>query len=472
MPVLQFPADPSTGVFDLPSVDAPSRQLVENAAFRFSGLCMELLGSGLALRDLEAFERELESVGREVCRPVLAAAIGSLDDGAPSVTRDGKNYSRVAPTPKTIQTSLGAVRFWRPRYRRKGEASLVPVDEALGLVDDDFTPLAGRRALLLMSGNTARECVTLCDELGGMQPSVSSLQRLTQEAASRREAVSGEALEEVHAGEVPEAAVTACVSLDGVMVPMRAGEAGQTAAGYREAGCGTVSFHDAGGERLKTLYFGRMPEGGKVSLKAQLRAEVASIARLRPDIRITTVADAAPDNWSFLSTLAPDAPQVIDFWHAAQHLRAAADAAFGADCGNGGKWFEKYRGILREQTRGIDKVIRALRYLCGKHPKARQDLKRELNFFRKHRHRMRYQNWADQNLPIGSGIVEAANRTLIAQRLKRSGQRWGKNGGQAVLSIRALVASNRFDAAWKAIVSTWKTPQNDNNSRKLLKSVA
>ena len=75
--------------------------------------------------------------------------------------------------------------------------------------------------------------------------------------------------------------------------------------------------------RLKTLYFGRMPEGGKVSLKAQLRAEVASIARLRPDIRITTVADAAPDNWSFLSTLAPDAPQVIDFWHAAQHLRAA-----------------------------------------------------------------------------------------------------------------------------------------------------
>ena len=122
---------------------------------------------------------------------------------------------------------------------------------------------------------------------------------------------------------------------------------------------------------MKTLYFGRMPEGGKVSLKAQLRAEVASIARLRPDIRITTVADAAPDNWSFLSTLAPDAPQVIDFWHAAQHLRAAADAAFGADCGNGGKWFEKYRGILREQTRGIDKVIRALRYLCGKHPKAR-----------------------------------------------------------------------------------------------------
>ncbi len=185
MPVLQFPADPSTGVFDLLSVDAPSRQLVEDAAFRFSGLCMELLGSGLALRDFEAFERELESVGREVCRPVLAAAIGSLDDGAPSVTRDGKNYSRVAPTPKTIQTSLGAVRFWRPRYRREGEASLVPVDEALGLVDDDFTPLAGRRALLLMSGNTARECVTLCDELGGMQPSVSSLQRLTQEAASR-----------------------------------------------------------------------------------------------------------------------------------------------------------------------------------------------------------------------------------------------------------------------------------------------
>ena len=67
----------------------------------------------------------------------------------------------------------------------------------------------------------------------------------------------------------------------------------------------TVSFHDARGERLKTLYLGRMPESGKVTLKAQLASEVAHIRQLRPDVRIVAIADAAADNWTFLETLKP-----------------------------------------------------------------------------------------------------------------------------------------------------------------------
>ena len=80
------------------------------------------------------------------------------------------------------------------------------------------------------------------------------------------------------------------------MVPLRAGEDGRAEASWREAACGTVSFHDARGERLKTLYLGRMPESGKVTLKAQLASEVAHIRQLRPDVRIVAIADAAADN--------------------------------------------------------------------------------------------------------------------------------------------------------------------------------
>ncbi len=82
------------------------------------------------------------------------------------------------------------------------------------------------------------------------------------------------------AEDIPADAVTASVSLDGVMVALRAGEDGRSGACWREASCGTVSFHDAEGKRLKTLYLGRMPESGKTTLKAQLASEVAHIPHL------------------------------------------------------------------------------------------------------------------------------------------------------------------------------------------------
>ena len=93
-------------------------------------------------------------------------------------------------------------------------------------------------------------------------------------------------------------------------------------ASWREAACGTVSFHDARGKPLKTLYLGRMPESGKVTLKAQLASEVAHIRQLRPDVRIAAAA-AAADNRTFLETLSPET-QVIDFWHSCEHLRTAS----------------------------------------------------------------------------------------------------------------------------------------------------
>ena len=95
----------------------------------------------------------------------------------------------------------------------------------------------------------------------------------------------------VPAEDIPADAVSASVSLDGVMVALRAGEGGCAEACWREASCGTVSFHDAKGKRMKTLYLGRMPESGKVRLKAQLASEVAHIRRVRPEIRIGAVAD-------------------------------------------------------------------------------------------------------------------------------------------------------------------------------------
>ena len=94
--------------------------------------------------------------------------------------------------------------------------------------------------------------------------------------------------------DIPPEAVSASVSLDGVMVALRAGEDGRDEACWREAACGTVSFHDAEGERLRTLYFARMPESGKPTLKAQLASEVAHIRQARPDIAVVEPSPMAP----------------------------------------------------------------------------------------------------------------------------------------------------------------------------------
>jgi hypothetical protein len=77
-------------------------------------------------------------------------------------------------------------------------------------------------------------------------------------------------------------------------------------------------------------------------------------------------------------------------------------------------------------------------------------------YFREHRHRMRSSDLRAQNLPMGSGVVEAACKTLVSQRLKRSGMRWRMAGGQAILTFRALCQSERFERAWSLLSETYK----------------
>ena len=331
---------------------------VVEAAARVLALCREELRSEPRPEAPEEVELRVREATNEFARDVMGAVIENRDDGASRIERDGQSWFRVAVTPKTIMTSLGPVTYRRARYRSGASgASPVPVDESLGLVDDYLTRPAAELGLLMMGHCTAREAAAFFAKTGAMTPSVSTLQRLTLSMHECWESLGPEALGGIREAEgIPQDATTASVSLDGVMVPLRPGEDGRAEASWREAACGTVSFHDADGKRLKTLYLGRMPQSGKLTLKAQLASEVAHIRRARPEIGIVAVADGAADNWTFLETLSPET-EVIDFWHACEHLQTASDHAVALG------WFEKYREILRHDPRGVAKVIRALRHL-------------------------------------------------------------------------------------------------------------
>ena len=116
-------------------------------------------------------------------------------------------------------------------------------------------------------------------------------------------------------------------------------------------------------------------------------------------------------------------------------------------------------------------MIDALRYLLGK-GRGSEEIRKVLGYFRNNRSRMNYYHVAEEGYPIGSGEVEAANKMLVTHRLKRSGQRWGRDGGQGVLAFRALLKSDRFNRAWAMVVPRmkrsrkhWdppKTAANDN----------
>jgi hypothetical protein len=223
--------------------------------------------------------------------------------------------------------------------------------------------------------------------------------------------------------------------------------------GYRECAVGTLAFCDAEGNMLSAVRMARAPESKKRTLKSQVVAEVMATLERRPDLRVVKIADAGGDNWEFLAELCPDGEELIDFFHAAVHLHMAL-TAYGEGTRETRHRQEELVERLRDQEDGVESVIRALAYLARKYPQ-RNVLQREVRYFRNNKARMRYAEAIAKGLPIGSGVVEAACKTLVSQRLKLSGMRWGR-GAQAILTTRGWDQSDRFDAAWASVAATYQ----------------
>lgn len=233
------------------------------------------------------------------------------------------------------------------------------------------------------------------------------------------------------------------------------GRTSQGPAGYREVGCATISFCDEDGEMISAIRFARMPEYKKSTLKTSLLAELRSVWEQRPDLPVVKVADGAADNWDFLAKQIPVGHEVVDFFHAAEHLGEAIAAAYGDGTRETRLRFQELREVLLDDEGGVERVIRALDYLKKKHPR-RKRIVQALGYFRRHRKRMRYAQMRAQDLPVGSGPVEAACKTLVSQRMKQSGMRWGQEGGQAILTTRGWTQSDRFDQAWALVSATFQ----------------
>lgn len=449
----QMTAYPSDGVFGTPAF-AALRTLVERRRSR------ALAPSAESFAD---FEEQLHRLVAGCEREILAAELARYDVEAPYIRVDGLRYRRALRAEETYFGQAGSLRVERNLYQPVGGGrTICPLELQSGIVEGTWTPRAARVMATVVAEIPPTDAARVIAEFGGMTPSGSSLDRLPKRLSERWEEHRIEWEETLRAQDrVPKNASTIAVSLDGVQVPLKRKEVQddpKNKNGYREASCGTVSYLDKEGNRLSTVRFARMPEGKKKTLKRQLEAEFAWAMLQRPNLRVVKVADGAPDNWEFLQSLGDgDAVEILDFYHAATHLKDAADAIHGAETPDARALFESWKTTLKEDPEGAAKVIRAVRYRRDQAEGAdRKTLTSVLKYLRTMKSGMEYHAYKALGLPIGSGVVEAACKTLVGERLKQSGMRWTTRGGQAILTLRGLLQSNRWDNAWAILARSYK----------------
>jgi hypothetical protein len=425
-------------------------------------------------RSFADFERELHERMMEAERDVVASEMAKLDIDADAIEIAGKVHRRVLRQSQTYVTSAGEVVVERTLYKDRGDQDgrcVSPMELVVGVIGDFWTPRAAQQALWVVTQMTPKKGAELFERVGNMTPSKSSLGRLPKLIDERWEEGREDFERALRDGfEIPEGSVSIAISLDGVLAPIdgansptevRAhaaaeGRQSKGPAGYREASCATLSFCDEKGDLLGAIRMARAPEAKKTTLKKMLADEVSAVMLAHPELKVLKVADGALDNWVYLSSKAlPKGEEAIDFFHASEHLHDALANVYGDGTHETRFRHETLRETLRDEADGAEKVIRALKHLAAKHAR-KETVKRELAYFRKNKKRMNYAALKAKGFMIGSGVVEAACKTLVTQRLKQSGMRWSVPGAQAILTPRGWDQSERFDKAWALVAATFQ----------------
>jgi hypothetical protein len=168
-----------------------------------------------------------------------------------------------------------------------------------------------------------------------------------------------------------------------------------------------------------------------------------------PPLEVIYLGDGAAWNWELQRVFFPSAIGIVDFYHAAEHVAQLVDLVEDRHGPSGRKRRRRWVKLL---LRGkIDVLLNQVR---AAFPVARREAgEKALTYFEKNRDRMRYGEFRKLGYFIGSGVVEAACKTLVAQRLKASGMHWSECGLSHILALRTAILSRRYDQFWRSLNS-------------------
>jgi hypothetical protein len=210
-----------------------------------------------------------------------------------------------------------------------------------------------------------------------------------------------------------------------------------------------------------------MPEPHKATTVDMLEKELHGVLRERPEVDIALASDGAAAQWASLEAIKTRLPDTFlgrtmmlaDAFHVAEYVTKAAKAIEGTDSADARILAATWRETIKEKDGGADTVLRSMRArLASVDTAARcKEVETAIGYIDNQNDagRLDYAEARRRHYPIGTGVTEAAAKTIVGTRMKRAGARFSQHGGQTVMTFRAALLSNRFEALHEELHATY-----------------
>jgi hypothetical protein len=366
--------------------------------------------------------------------------------------------------PKRLLTALGPVQLERAYYVcphcQQGQ---IPRDRELDVEGTECSP-GVRRMMALVGAETSfdkgREQLDL---LAGIEVTAKAVERHAEAIGTDIAAREQEEIRRAKQLELPEVCAPAApvlyIEMDGTGLPVvkaetegRTGKIEGQPARTREAKLGCVftqTTTDQEGRPVRdedsTTYSAAIEPAEEFGLRLYTEAWRRGWSRAKIKV---VLADGAIWVWHLADQHFPGAIQIVDLFHARQHLWELSAKLFPNEERDRKRW--TVRAIDRLDRGKIEGLVKILREL---HPANAELIKiviNEADYFERNAERMRYPAFRAQGIFVGSGVVEAGCKTVIGSRLKRSGMFWTVRGANAIIALRCCYLNSRFEDYWES----------------------
>jgi len=365
---------------------------------------------------------------------------------------------------KPVLTAVGRAEVSRPYYWCSTcQAGQFPTDRELDIENTEFSPGVRRMQALLGQAAPFEQGREQMKVLAGLEVTAKSVERTAEalgaDIAQREQKESQQALQLPLPAVPGEAIPILYVQMDGTGIPVvkketlgRLGKMAGQPAHTREVKLGCVftqTTWDKKGYPIRdpdsTTYTGAVETAEEFGRRLFREAWTRGWSRAR--LRVV-MGDGAEWIWNLAALHFPGAIPIVDLYHARQHLWEVARALYPNQAVQQKAWMKIHQKRLLEKGK-IEKLVDVLRSLPSRNPEVREKLRTEADYFERNAERMRYPQFRRQHLFVGSGVIEAGCKTVIASRLKQSGMFWTVRGANAILALRRCHLNGRFEDYWE-----------------------
>ncbi len=414
--------------------------------------------------DLEASEMAIRTAMHEAGAVLLEKLLNSGARGyqrAGVKCAEGHGATFVDYRSKEITTVVGTVELKRAYYHCGAcGQGILPQDEELDIVGTSFSP--GVRRLISRVGgkesfNEGRQDL---EELAGIRVKTKEVERIAEAIGAEIEVLGQRERGQIMTGKVVPLKPVAklYISFDGTGVPVikreTAGRRGKWESGEartREAKLGCVFSQTGVDEKgrpvrdeASTTYVGAIEVAAAFGWRIYGEAERRGARRAA---QVIIIGDGALWVWGIAEEHFPNATQIVDLYHAREHLIDLSKIVYGVGHSKAKQWGAERIAQLDEGE--VEALLSSMRRLRPTAENVKEELRKTVNYFETNIERMRYAEFRRQGLFVGSGVIEAGCKTIVGQRLKQSGMRWSLRGANAIIALRCAELSGRWEEFWE-----------------------